>query len=266
MIDWDFIISHFYLFKGALWLTLQISALGIALSVIIGAICAVVLVETKDIHKSTAKSAHKSNNLGAGKSFGLGAHKSASIDSAPATRAHTPLMSAFLRALRLIISGYVELSRNTPLLIQLFFLYFALPKIGIKLDAFSCAVIGLAFLGGGYMCEAFRAGLESVSKSQVESALSIGLSRFGVICFVRAPQALGVAMPALSANVIFLIKETSIVGVLALGDVLYVSKDIIDLYGKTYEALIMLIVIYLVILLPISLVFGAIESHLKKRI
>ncbi|OBV29837.1 hypothetical protein BKN38_04595 [Helicobacter sp. CLO-3] len=242
MIDWDFIISHFYLFKGALWLTLQISALGIALSVIIGAICAVVLVETKDIHKS------------------------ASIDSAPATRAHTPLMSAFLRALRLVISGYVELSRNTPLLIQLFFLYFALPKIGIKLDAFSCAVVGLAFLGGGYMCEAFRAGLESVSRSQVESALSIGLSRFGVICFVRAPQALGVAMPALSANVIFLIKETSIVGVLALGDVLYVSKDIIDLYGKTYEALIMLIAIYLVILLPISLVFGAVESHLKKRI
>lgn len=254
MIDWDFIISHFYLFKGALWLTLQISLLGIALSVIIGAICAVVLVETKDIHKSFGLGAHKS------------AHKNASIDSVPATHAHTPFMSAFLRALRLVISGYVELSRNTPLLIQLFFLYFALPKIGIKLDAFSCAVIGLAFLGGGYMCEAFRAGLESVSKSQVESALSIGLSRFGVICFVRAPQALGVAMPALSANVIFLIKETSIVGVLALGDVLYVSKDIIDLYGKTYEALIMLIAIYLVILLPISLVFGAVESHLKKRI
>lgn len=63
--------------------------------------------------------------------------------------------------------GYIELSRNTPLLIQVFFLYFGLSKIGLKLDGFTCGIIGLAFLGGSYMAEAIRSGLEAVSKGKL---------------------------------------------------------------------------------------------------
>ena len=116
------------------------------------------------------------------------------------------------------------------------------------------------------MCEAFRAGFMSISTSQIHSARSLGLNKAQIIRFIILPQGLSVAMPALSANVIFLIKETSVVGILALADVLYNAKDIIDIYGKTYEALFLLICAYLVVLLPLSLIFGALESHLRKRI
>ena len=118
-------------------------------------------------------------------------------------------------AARQIVGIYIELSRNTPLVIQLFFLYFGLPKIGITFNSHICAVIGLSFLGGSYMCEAFRSGLESVTKGQRESGLSIGLTESQLITNVILPQAFTVSFPAIAANIIFLLKETSVIGVLA---------------------------------------------------
>ena len=79
--------------------------------------------------------------------------------------------------LRQIAAAYIELSRNTPLLVQLFFLYFGLPKIGILISSERCAVIGLSFLGGSYMAEAFRSGLEAVEEVQTDEALLINLRR-----------------------------------------------------------------------------------------
>ena len=76
--------------------------------------------------------------------------------------------------LRRIVGAYIELSRNTPLLVQLFFIYYGLPKIGIKTNAEICGITGLAFLGGSYMAEAFRSGLESIEPIQTESAMSLG--------------------------------------------------------------------------------------------
>ena len=101
-----------------------------------------------------------------------------------------------------IAAAYIELSRNTPLLVQLFFLYFGLPKIGILISSEGCAVIGLSFLGGSYMAEAFRSGLEAVEKVQTESALAIGLSHMQVMRYVVFPQALAVSVPALCANAV----------------------------------------------------------------
>ena len=162
-----------------------------------------------------------------------------------------------------ITAIYIELSRNTPLLVQLFFLYFGLPKIGIMLSSESCAVIGLSFLGGSYMAEAFRSGLEAVEKSQVESALAIGLSHPQAMRYVVFPQALAVSVPALCANVIFLIKETSVFSVVALADLMYVAKDLIGLYYQTDETLLMLVIAYLVLLLPVSLAAGWLERRLR---
>ena len=85
--------------------------------------------------------------------------------------------------LRQIVSVYIEFSRNTPLLIQLFFLYFAFPRMGIKLSSVQCAIIGLTFLGGSYMEETFRSALESVSKVQIESAQCIGLTKRKITSF-----------------------------------------------------------------------------------
>lgn len=165
--------------------------------------------------------------------------------------------------LRKIAACYIELSRNTPLLVQLFFLYFGLPKLGIMISAESCAIIGLSFLGGSYMAEAFRSGLESVEKSQVEAGLSLGLVSRQVMGFIVLPQALSVSVPALCANVIFLIKETSVFSAVALADLMFVAKDLIGLHYKTNEALFMLVIAYIIILLPISILAAVLERRLR---
>ena len=164
---------------------------------------------------------------------------------------------------RRIVRIYIELSRNTPLLVQLFFLYFGLPKAGIRLSSEACAIIGLSFLGGSYMAEAFRSGLEAVEKSQVESGLSIGLRHVQLMRYVILPQVISTSVPAICANMIFLIKETSLFSAVALADLMYVAKDLIGLYYKTDEALLMLVISYLILLLPISLAASWLERRVR---
>lgn len=166
-----------------------------------------------------------------------------------------------VRVLNSIVKIYIEISRNTPLLIQLFFLYFGLSKIGIKLDGFTCAIIGLTFLGGSYMAEAIRAGIESVSKGQTESALSLGLTPTQSFIYVIFPQAFTIAIPAIGANCLFLIKETSIASAIAIAELMFMAKELIGLDYKTNEALFLLVIFYLIILLPISLFIHYLEKR-----
>ena len=166
-------------------------------------------------------------------------------------------------ALRQIVSVYIEFSRNTPLLIQLFFLYFAFPRMGIKLSSVQCAIIGLTFLGGSYMEETFRSALESVSKVQIESAQCIGLTKRQITQYVILPQAFSVSIPGFCANVMFLIKETSVFSAVALADLMFVAKDLIGLYYKTDEALTLLCIFYLILLLPISILAAFAERRLR---
>lgn len=168
-----------------------------------------------------------------------------------------------VKGLKRVVSIYIELSRNTPLLIQLFFLYFGLPQLGIKIGSYTCAVIGLTFLGGSYMAEALRGGLESVSKTQIEAGLSIGLTKLQVTRYVIFPQAITVAIPSIGANAIFLLKETSVVSAVALADLMFLAKDLIGMYYKTNEALLMLIIAYLIMLLPLSLLLTFLERRLR---
>ena len=165
--------------------------------------------------------------------------------------------------LRQLASVYIELARNTPLLVQLFFLYFGLPKVGVKLSAETCAITGLTFLGGAYMAEALRSGLEAVDRAQAESGMCIGLTTLQNLRFVILPQALATAIPAIGANAIFLIKETSVFSAVALADLMYVAKDLIGMYYKTDEALLMLTVAYLALLLPLSIAFSLLERRLR---
>ena len=161
-----------------------------------------------------------------------------------------------------VVNCYIEISRNTPLLIQLFFLYFGLPKLGIVLSSEGCAITGLAFLGGSYMSESFRLGFDAIKKSQIESAMSLGLSEAQIVFYVVLPRAFAIALPSISANIIFLLKETSIVSIVALADLVYAAKDVIGLYYKTNEALFMLSVSYLIIILPLSLALTLLEKRL----
>ena len=152
---------------------------------------------------------------------------------------------------------YVELFRNTPLLVQLFFIYFALPKVGISIKADTCGAVGLGLLGGSYMSEVFRSGLDGVAVSQTESALALGLSKRQLFFYVIFPQALSLSVPGVVANVIFLLKETSVFSAISLMDLMFTAKDLIGLYYNTTEALFLLVVFYIIMLLPVS-VFGSI--------
>lgn len=168
-----------------------------------------------------------------------------------------------LPVLRQIVKVYIELFRNTPLLVQLFFLYFGLPKIGIMVDAEFCGALGLALLGGSYMAETFRSGLEAVEIVQMESALSLGLTPLQAIRYVVLPQAVSISVPAFVANIIFLLKETSVFSAISLMDLMFTAKDLIGLYYKTTECLFLLVVFYLIILLPVSLIGSLVERRLR---
>ena len=165
--------------------------------------------------------------------------------------------------LRRIVGAYIELSRNTPLLVQLFFIYYGLPKIGIKTNAEICGIAGLAFLGGSYMAEAFRSGLESIEPIQTESAMSLGMDHAQTMRYIILPQAMSISVPAFVANVIFLLKETSVFSAISLMDLMFTAKDLICLYYKTTECLFLLVVFYLLILLPVSLLGSWLERRLR---
>ncbi len=210
----EFITTYLPLYREAALLTVRIGFAGIAVSIVIGLLCAL-----------------------------------AQYYKVP--------------VLRQIVSAYIEVSRNTPLLIQLFFIYYGLPKIGIMTDAATCGVFGLAFLGGSYMAEAFRSGIESVSPIQEESAFCLGLTRLQTMRYVIFPQAFSVSIPAFMANVIFLLKETSVFSAISLMDLMFTAKDLIGLYAKTTESLFLLVVFYLLILLPVSLLGRLLERRLR---
>jgi polar amino acid transport system permease protein len=165
--------------------------------------------------------------------------------------------------LRRLIGVYIELFRNTPLLVQLFFLYFALPKIGIKLSPQLCGSLGLGLLGGAYMAETFRSGLENIAPIQAESAQSLGMNHWQAFRYVILPQAVSSSVPGLLANVIFLLKETSVFSTISLMDLMFTAKDLIGMYAKTIECLTLLVVFYLIMLLPVSLLGSVLERRLR---
>lgn len=159
---------------------------------------------------------------------------------------------------------YIEISRNTPLLVQLFFLYYGLPKLGMKLDQEICAIIGLTFLGGSFMAETLRSGLDAVEPIQLQSSLSLGLTPWQATRRVILPQAVAISMPGITANLVFLVKETSVVSIIALPDLVFRAKEQIGSKYQTSEALLLLVVCYLLILLPVSLGAGFLERRLRR--
>lgn len=178
------------------------------------------------------------------------------------------LVTALIRhfnvpVLKQITGIYIELFRNTPLLVQLFFMYYGLPRLGIPISAEACGVLGLALLGGAYMAEVFRSGLESIEPIQSESALSLGMNHAQVMRHIILPQAVSTSVPAFVANIIFLLKETSVFSAISLMDLMFTAKDLIGLYYKTIESLTLLVIFYLIILLPVSIIGSIIERRMR---
>ena len=162
-----------------------------------------------------------------------------------------------------LTKGYIELFRNTPLLVQLFFIYFGLPKLGVMISPEVCGFVGLGLLGGSYMAESFRSGLEAMPGIQSESALSLGMNRRQIFFYVVLPQAFAVSSPSVVANVIFLLKETSVFSAISLMDLMFTAKDLIGLYYRTTECLTLLVVFYVIMLLPVSIVGRVLEKKVR---
>ena len=113
------------------------------------------------------------------------------------------------------------------------------------------------------MTETFRSGLGAIDSIQSESALSLGMKKHQVFFYVILPQAISISIPGFMANIIFLLKETSVFSAISLMDLMFTAKDLIGLEYKTIEALFLLVVFYLIMLLPVSLLGTYIERRVR---
>jgi polar amino acid transport system permease protein len=137
------------------------------------------------------------------------------------------------RRLYLLFSPYVEIFRGTPLLTQLFFIYYGLPTLGLTMDSFTAAFLGLGLNGGAYISEIIRSSLLSVEKDQQDAAYALGLSWTQSMIYVIFPQAFTVAIPPLVNAFSALLKDTSLVSVLAITELTRVGQLI---YTRTFRA------------------------------
>jgi len=166
--------------------------------------------------------------------------------------------------LKTIIYIYVEFFRNTPSIVQAYFIFFGLPKIFVQLDSFSCSVIVLSLLGGSYMCGAIYSGIKAISKNQKELAMAIGLSKFNTIKYLILPQSISMSIAAINNNALFLTKEVSVMKIILLPEIVYQAFSIISLRADlTVLIIILMIISYLVILIPMSYGFSILERKVR---
>jgi polar amino acid transport system permease protein len=131
-----------------------------------------------------------------------------------------------LRILRIPAACYVEFIRNTPVLLQIFIVYFALPSFGVRLSAVAAGTIALGINVGAYLTEVVRAGISSVGKGQLEAAQVLGLNRVHVFIYVVAPQALRNVYPALVNNLVQVLLGTSLLSTIAVPEITGVATVI----------------------------------------
>ena len=141
---------------------------------------------------------------------------------------------ADVKVLRQICRFYIWVTRGTPLLVQLYIVFFGLPGIGIKLDAFPAAMIVLGFNEGAYMAETIRGALESVSRGQLEAGYCVGLSFPKIMWHIVLPQAFRTAFPALGNSMISMLKETSMAATISVTE-MFRQAQVIN--GRVYESL-----------------------------
>lgn len=169
-----------------------------------------------------------------------------------------------ITVLKVIIYIYVEFFRNTPSLVQVYFVFYGLPKIFVKLDSFACSVLVLSLLGGAYMCEAMYSGMKVISKNQRELAMAIGLSKLDTIRYLLLPQAISISIAAINNNAIFLTKEVSVMKIILLPEIVYQAFAIISLRADlTVSIMMIMIASYLVILIPMSYGFSVLERKVR---
>ena len=157
---------------------------------------------------------------------------------------------------------YVEIIRNTPILVQIFFLYFGLPQIGIRLEAFTVAWLAITIWGGAFNTENFRAGFEAVPARYREAGLALGFSRLATFANVTLPIGGRIALPSSINTYISVVKNTSLLYVIAYPELTKTALDIQALTLQTIETFTVLAVAYLTIVWSMSALIRVLERHL----
>jgi polar amino acid transport system permease protein len=168
------------------------------------------------------------------------------------------LQGSSLRLTRRVVQGYIQLFRNTPPLVQLYFFYFALGSFVPMVDTglgyraplisnFAWAIVSLSFFAGAFNVEIFRAGIEAVPRTTVEAAESLGFSRFKTYVYIVLPLAFRISLPALNNNLVNLVKTTTLAYAIAVPEMLYVASQIWSDEVNVPEMMTFLLIAYVVL-------------------
>ncbi|HIF9216139.1 TPA: amino acid ABC transporter permease [Photobacterium damselae] len=166
---------------------------------------------------------------------------------------------------RALARGYIELIRNTPLLVQIYILYFVLGPI-LDLERFTTAVLALSLFQGAYTAEIFRAGLNAIPKGQFEAAASLGLSQWQMYRFVILPQVIKRILPPLTNETVSLVKNSSIVSIMAIFDLTTEGRNIVAETAMPFEVWFTVAAIYLCVTLLLSAIAAWMAHRLNTAI
>jgi His/Glu/Gln/Arg/opine family amino acid ABC transporter permease subunit len=167
-----------------------------------------------------------------------------------------------MRIPKAIVRAYVYFVRGTPTLVQIFLVYFALPRIGFELSSFWSGVVALAFNSAGFIAEIMRAGLQSIDAGQTEAALSIGMTDRQSILFILLPQSLRRITPPLTNELITLVKSSSLLSVISITELTRSAQLIIAERFVPFELYAALAVYYLAIISVLSWASEYVEKRL----
>lgn len=156
---------------------------------------------------------------------------------------------------------YVWIIRGTPVMVQLFILYFGLPQLGIKLSSMSAGILGLAINTGAYITEIFRSGIQAIDKGQMEAALSVGMNYRQAMVRIIGPQATKICIPPLVNQFIITLKNSSIASLVTITELFRTGEQIIYTTFRSFEVYTTIAVLYLVM----NSVFMVIADKLEKR-
>ena len=166
--------------------------------------------------------------------------------------------------INLVASTYVEVVRGIPLLVQLFYIYYALGQF-VRVPDILAAIIAMSFCYGAYMGEVFRAGIESIDRGQSEASMSLGFNSRQTMFFVILPQALRTILPPVGNEFIALLKDTSLVSILAVADLLRRGREFASESFMYFETYTMVAVVYLIITLILSKLVGIMEERMASH-
>ena len=164
---------------------------------------------------------------------------------------------------RTVAGAYIEIMRNTPLLHQLFLLYFGLPVVGIRIPGFGVALLGLAGLHAAFMAEVFRGGIQSISARQEEAGLALGMSRGQVMRKVILPQAIPASIPPLVNQLILLIKDSSLLATIGIAELTLRGRVLAEGTAATYEVFVAVGLLYLIVTGTLAGVCRWLEPRLR---